>query len=120
MSMELNFSVTGAFELVTHEVPDSVARRVRHKFCTCVRRHSPVPRQLHLHHIWPKGEGGPDTASNLIVMCPNAHANVHILIAAYKKAGTPDLTALNANSNPLVVTMARRGWRCIQAQKVVT
>ena len=30
--------------------------------------------QLHIHHIKPRREGGPNTRKNLIVLCPNCHS----------------------------------------------
>lgn len=33
-----------------------------------------------LHHIWPVGYHGPDTASNKIKICPNAHSDIHFLM----------------------------------------
>lgn len=30
--------------------------------------------QLHIHHIKPRRDGGPNTAANLIVLCPNCHS----------------------------------------------
>lgn len=33
--------------------------------------------RLHLHHIIPKSESGPDTIENLVVLCPNCHGKAH-------------------------------------------
>lgn len=35
------------------------------------------PRRLQLHHVVPRGEGGPDTQMNLITLCPRCHALAH-------------------------------------------
>jgi hypothetical protein len=58
--------------------------------CHCVLRHSPVPQELHRHHVWPLGEGGPDTSANLRWLCPTSHSGAHKLWREYRKcAGTP-------------------------------
>jgi hypothetical protein len=33
-----------------------------------------------LHHVWPLGYHGPDTAANKIKICPNAHSDIHYLM----------------------------------------
>lgn len=58
--------------------------------CLCVRDHTPEPRELHRHHVWPLGEGGPDKSANLRFLCPTAHSNTHRLWREYQKQrGTP-------------------------------
>ncbi len=37
----------------------------------------PVRTMLHAHHVVPIARGGPDVATNLIVLCPNCHAVAH-------------------------------------------
>lgn len=34
-------------------------------------------KYLQLHHVIPRGEGGPDTAQNLITLCSDCHAMAH-------------------------------------------
>jgi HNH endonuclease len=53
--------------------------------CNCVGKHIPKPMELHRHHIWPVGEGGPDTKENLLTLCPSTHSNVHRLWRLYEK-----------------------------------
>lgn len=48
--------------------------------CLCVAEHRPPFLELHLHHVWPQYLGGPDTADNLVWLCPTAHVNVHELL----------------------------------------
>ena len=55
--------------------------------CLCVANHTPEPRELHRHHVWPLGEGGPDVAGNLRWLCPTAHANAHKLWREYDRIG---------------------------------
>lgn len=33
-----------------------------------------------MHHVWPTGYHGPDTAANKIKICPNAHSDIHYLM----------------------------------------
>lgn len=33
-----------------------------------------------MHHVWPLGYHGPDTAANKIKVCPNAHSDIHHLM----------------------------------------
>ena len=33
-----------------------------------------------IHHIWPLGYHGPDTADNKVKVCPSAHADIHYLM----------------------------------------
>lgn len=53
--------------------------------CLCVGKHIPKPMELHKHHVWPVGEGGPDTKANLLILCPTTHANVHRLWRLYER-----------------------------------
>lgn len=53
--------------------------------CRCVGKHIPKPMELHKHHIWPLGEGGPNTKENLLLLCPSTHSNVHRLWRLYER-----------------------------------
>lgn len=50
------------------------------KSCLCMTTHRPYPLELNAHHVWPLGMGGPDTANNIVWLCPSAHYNVHELL----------------------------------------
>jgi hypothetical protein len=52
--------------------------------CTIHSMHKPHPYVNHRHHVWPLGEGGPDTQDNQIVVCPTGHANIHEVIRLHK------------------------------------
>lgn len=68
--------------------------------CHCVTKHNPKPAELHRHHVWPLGEGGPDVDANLLWLCPTTHANVHELWRIYKKHnGRPPWTLLRTYSD---------------------
>lgn len=51
--------------------------------CKCVGKHIPKALELHRHHVWPLGEGGPDVRENLVILCPTTHSNVHRLWRLY-------------------------------------
>lgn len=55
--------------------------------CHCVGKHIPKAMELHKHHVWPLGEGGPDTRENLVILCPTTHSNVHRLWRLYEENG---------------------------------
>jgi hypothetical protein len=52
--------------------------------CQLHPRHSPHPHVNHWHHVWPRGEGGPDIPENRIAVCPTGHYNIHQLIKLLK------------------------------------
>lgn len=33
-----------------------------------------------VHHVWPRGAGGPDVATNRVTICETGHANVHAIM----------------------------------------
>jgi 5-methylcytosine-specific restriction endonuclease McrA len=53
--------------------------------CKCVSKHVPRALELHKHHVWPLGEGGPDARENLVILCPTSHSNVHRLWRLYEQ-----------------------------------
>lgn len=46
--------------------------------CAAHRHRELVP--LHVHHVWPKGRGGPDIDANRVTVCANAHYSIHALL----------------------------------------
>lgn len=55
--------------------------------CAVYTHVSLVP--LEIHHVWPKGEGGPDTAENRVSLCANGHGAIHDLLAKMLKGPVP-------------------------------
>lgn len=80
------------------------------RLCPCVDRHSPVPRELHRHHVWPLGEGGPDVAENLRWLCPSTHSNVHRLWREYAKLRTTPPWAVLRQYNAYTRQLVAAGW----------
>jgi hypothetical protein len=62
------------------------------KVCTVHAAHRPHVSMPDVHHIWPKGWGGPDIPSNTVVVCPTGHRNVHELLNAWVRSqGRPPI-----------------------------
>lgn len=55
--------------------------------CEVHRTHSPHSHINQRHHVWPLGEGGPNVAANIVVVCPTGHANIHDLLARMVAGG---------------------------------
>ncbi len=84
--------------------------------CAAHKHDSWVP--LNDHHIWPLGDGGPDTKANQVTLCANAHYSVHALLDNYAKrtkAGLPARGdwAFERNFSPYIRNLADRGWAAI-------
>lgn len=52
--------------------------------CKLHTKHTPHSHINEVHHIWPKGEGGPDIPENKVVVCATGHNNIHQLIKLLK------------------------------------
>lgn len=78
--------------------------------CLCVLRHSPVPMELHRHHVWPLGEGGPDTSANLRWLCPSQHSSVHRLWREYDKRGGKPSWGILRHYNKHARDLVADGW----------
>lgn len=48
--------------------------------CRCVAEHRPPVKRTVRHHIHPLGMGGPEAESNIRVLCPTTHSDVHLII----------------------------------------
>lgn len=67
--------------------------------CEVHTRHSPRSLRIEVHHIQPRGMGGPDIASNRVSVCPTGHFNIHhvldlLLAGKPVNVGTPKERAL--------------------------
>ena len=78
--------------------------------CQCVLRHSPVPMELHRHHVWPLGEGGPDVAANLRWLCPTTHSSAHKLWREYQKRSTAPPWDVLRKYNKYTRDIVALGW----------
>lgn len=65
--------------------------------CPCVKTHTPKVMSFDNHHIRPKSWGGPDAASNMILVCPATHRNAHgVLDLMVRFKGNPPKDRLAA------------------------
>jgi hypothetical protein len=66
--------------------------------------------ELHRHHVWPLGEGGPDVAANLRWLCPSTHANAHKLWREYEKRSTTPPWDVLRKYNKYTRDIVALGW----------
>lgn len=60
-----------------------------------------------MHHVFPLGHGGPNVPENRVVLCPTAHANVHVLLSyMLRHVGDPP----EGRVNTFTELIARRGY----------
>jgi hypothetical protein len=78
--------------------------------CSCVIYHTPEPKSFARHHILPKSWGGSDDPSNIIVLCPTTHENVHKLLNVYVKYKTKPGCDVLRHYNGFVRELAQRAW----------
>lgn len=78
--------------------------------CTYHRQHLPEPRVNHRHHVWPLGDGGPDTAENKVVICPSGHYNIHHLIDEYRLHGGVLSYSVTRRYSRAERVLAKLGW----------
>lgn len=87
---------------------------------TCFAHHHREQVPLEVHHIWPKGAGGPDVAANKVTICANAHSSTHDLLLKMLKAGTVKLPwTVRRLYGRKVRRLAVAGYTAIQTRTVV-
>lgn len=67
-----------------NEVDPHSQMRTTTQPCQLHTRHIPESHINHRHHVWPKGDGGPDVSDNIVVVCATGHYNIHDLLAHFK------------------------------------
>lgn len=55
--------------------------------CQCVGKHIPKPMQLLPYYVLPLEDGGEDSGSNIVWLCPTTHFNVSGLWEMYEEGG---------------------------------
>lgn len=85
------------------------------RFCAAHHHREMVP--IEKHHIFPLGDGGPDTAANKIQVCANAHSSIHYLIDLCRKYGDYKLVPYEQRRTfgLKVRNLAFQGWLQIKA-----
>lgn len=69
------------------------------------------------HHIWPRVDGGPDTAANIVRVCPTGHTAIHELLRVWLKLGGEPSWEIRRHYHPNERRYARLGYQAIQAAK---
>lgn len=87
--------------------------------CVCVADHNPNAIQLHRHHILPLAWGGTDDPSNVVLLCPSTHANVHRLIREYANVGGVPSWTLRRRFGWYARQLADDAWRAWLEQEPV-
>lgn len=77
-------SVIERWPQVSHDADPHSQLYTTSEPCLIHTRHMPAAHINHRHHVWPKGDGGPDVPDNIVTLCPTGHYNVHDLLAHYK------------------------------------
>lgn len=78
--------------------------------CAVHDTHDPLPYGTDLHHVWPKGMGGPDVKENLVPVCPTGHQNIHRLLSKLVKAEGKVTPEVLASFHPGEVKYATLGY----------
>jgi hypothetical protein len=77
----------------------SVARD--NKGFACHAHHDMVSYEW--HHIWPSCYHGPDTAANLVKICPSAHSDIHYLMERLLRGKPVSLIEYGLNVRKLAI-----------------
>jgi hypothetical protein len=76
--------------------------------CVLHQYHSPEVASFDEHHAVPRYYGGPDVPSNIVVLCPTGHRNVHTLLRLFELIG-PDAVDRNTWGRT-TWDLATRAW----------
>lgn len=83
--------------------------------CQAHRHRELVP--LEVHHIWPRGEGGPDQAWNRITLCDNAHGSVHSLLDLMLKHNGAVAWTVRRQYGRKIRELAAKGYDAITTKR---
>lgn len=86
--------------------------------CTVHGYHYPEPLRTVSHHIWPKEDGGPTVAENLVWVCDTGHYSIHALLDFLRAGGTPFVGLPKGQGTRTERKLAREGWKRIQNQTI--
>jgi HNH endonuclease len=87
--------------------------------CVCVVDHRPRPDELHIHHIWPIAEGGPEVEANEVPLCPTAHSNTHEYLRTLKRYRGLVPWQVRRNYSRYCRELVEQGYRRILARTLV-
>lgn len=77
--------------------------------CRCVANHNPNVRRTHRHHIVPLAWDGPNTADNIMPLCPTAHDEVHYLLWLWD-TGRQEPGTYPYRARPFIRDLCERAW----------
>jgi len=78
--------------------------------CDVHGSHRPGLTVTDLHHVWPRGDGGPDIPANRVWVCPTGHRNIHEALEKLRVGKVPPKVTRKE------LALARLGWDRIQRQ----
>ena len=102
---------------------DQVLRTISATGCEHHALHRPSLKRLDgrhtvdVHHIWPLGQGGPNTADNRTHICPSGHVRVHELLTQLLAAHGELPWAVLRHYGLAERELARRGYAAIAAHR---
>lgn len=82
--------------------------------CALHVEHLPSTHVNEIHHIWPRGDGGPNVAANRIVICATGHNNIHALLNEYRIAGGRPRYSIARRFTKSERELAQLGWERMQ------
>lgn len=78
--------------------------------CKAHRHDAPTAQER--HHIQPLSRGGGNEPANLVILCANAHGDVHYFLDLVEKHGAPERVpwSLAKHYGPAIRAYAVHGW----------
>ena len=95
---------------------EPIAPRTTTAPCMVHKTHTPASHIAEIHHIWPRGDGGPDIPANKIVVCATGHNSVHDLLNKWRKASGEPPWSVRQHYTARERELAKLGWERIQRQ----
>ena len=83
--------------------------------CPVVRWHRPTPHVRERHHVWPKGDGGPQQGPQTGI-CGACHNDTHALLELARDHGWLLVAGMHAGYAEPVVELALLGIHAITTQ----
>lgn len=84
--------------------------------CQVHLTHQPTTHVNEIHHVWPKGEGGPDVPANRVVVCATGHNSIHSLLTAWLRSSGDPGWEVQRHYTREERRLARLGFERIQRQ----